>query len=317
MKKHALEQLNIQDLNVLLAVAETGSFRKASAHLTIGQSAVTRRVQKLEDALGVSLFERRRSGARLTNAGVCFVARTRVIVNDLHAAMEQAQSAGVAGNGHLHIGLITSLSRGVVRDVVATFVDRHPNIDICFTQADRGKLLTHLSHRAIDVVIAAGEPNNDNGDSLLLVREDIYLAVSRASTLAGQTRLSWHDVADEMFLVSSKETGPEIHDYIIRRVSDLDQPAKVRRHRVERGGIINLVGLGFGVSLVSDHWRGVSYPNVVFVPIGNPEERVPFSIIWRPENDNPALRRFLSLSRAAAKNALAPVVPSQTHDPSP
>ena len=52
-------------LETVLAVAETGSFRKAGSLLGIDQSAVTRRVQKLEDILGVSLFERSVAGARL------------------------------------------------------------------------------------------------------------------------------------------------------------------------------------------------------------------------------------------------------------
>lgn len=64
---------------------------------------------------------------------------------------------------------------------------------------------------------------------------------------------------------------------------------------------MSLVGLGVGVSIVADHWRGVSYPNVTFVPIGEEGETVPFSLTWRPENDNPALRRFLSLARIEAK----------------
>ena len=78
-----------------------------------------------------------------------------------------------------------------------------------------------------------------------------------------------------------------------------------------------LVGLGFGVSLVADHWRGVSYPNVTFVPVGHEDETVPFSITWRPENDNPALRRFLSLARIEARRSGALSAPSQTPDPSP
>ena len=80
---------------------------------------------------------------------------------------------------------------------------------------------------------------------------------------------------------------------------------------------MNLVGLGLGVSLVADHWRGVSYPGVVFVPIGEEDERVPFSLTWRPENDNPALRRFLSLARAAAKGAFSPAGIARSPDPSP
>ena len=57
---------------------------------------------------------------------------------------------------------------------------------------------------------------------------------------------------------------------------------------------MNLVGLGLGVSLVAEHWCGVSYPGVVFRPVGEEDERVRFSLVWRPENDNPALRRFVA-----------------------
>ena len=80
---------------------------------------------------------------------------------------------------------------------------------------------------------------------------------------------------------------------------------------------MNLVGLGFGVSLVADHWRGVRYPNVAFVPIGDEEEKVPFSLTWRPENDNPALRRFVSLARVHARKAAAGDAASRTRDPLP
>lgn len=80
---------------------------------------------------------------------------------------------------------------------------------------------------------------------------------------------------------------------------------------------MNLVGLGVGVSVVADHWLGVSYPDVTFVRIGEEDETIPFSITWRPENDNPALRRFLSLARIEAKRNGAPCAPSRTPDPSP
>ena len=124
-------------------------------------------------------------------------------------------------------------------------------------------------------------------------------------------------MAGAKFVVSAREPGPEIHDYIVRRVSDLGRRARVERHRLGREGIMNLVGLGLGVSLVADHWRGVGYPGVVFVPIGEKDERVPFSLSWRPENDNPALRRFLSLARAAAKGALSAGVSERRPGPSP
>lgn len=288
-----------------LAVAETGSFRKAAERLSLGQSSVSRRIQQLEDLLGVSLLERRPSGARLTPAGSCFAARARTVLDDLDTATETARSAGIAGNGYLRIGVIASLSKGPLRTVFERFLAAHRNVDLCLYESDRSELLTLLSHRRIDALYAAGEPDEETGDGLVIVHEDIYLAVSADGSFADRERLSWDDVSEARFIVSAREPGPEIHDYIVRRISGLGRKAPVHRHRLGRDGIMELVSLGLGVSLVADHWRGVAYPNVAYVPIGEPGERVPFTLSWRPENDNPALRRFVSLSREVAREEKA------------
>ena len=62
-----------------------------------------------------------------------------------------------------------------------------------------------------------------------------------------------------------------------------------------------LVVLGRGVSLAADHWSGADHPNVALVLIGTDDERVPFTLSWKAENDNPALRRFISISRIVAR----------------
>lgn len=299
------ERLEFQDIKVMLAVAEAGSFRKASQSLGLGQSAITRRIQKLEDALGVSFFERRPSGARLTFAGRSFAERARSIISDLHAAIDAANTAGVGREGQLNLGLIASLSWGALRDVVMEFASKHPDVNMAFIESDRSELLTLLSHRLLDVVMASGEFPLAHGDSALLTNERIYVALSDANPLADQTHLSWDDVRESHFLVSSTEPGPEIHEYLIRRLADLGWRPHVTRHRMGREGVMNLVGLGFGVSLVAEHWCGVSYPGVAFRSVGEEDERVPFSLVWRPDNDNPALRRFVSLARVYAKKAVA------------
>ncbi|WP_300057441.1 LysR substrate-binding domain-containing protein [uncultured Roseobacter sp.] len=294
-------RLETRQIEHFLAVAETGSFRKAAASLNIGQSAVSRRIQRLEELLGVSLFERRPNGARLTQAGACFASRSRAILDDVDAAMENARTAATGGNGNLRIGLIASVSKGAMREVLQAFLTDHPSVDVTFVATNRSELLTHLSRRRIDAFYAAGEPTEELGDGVILTRERVFLAVPADGVLAEEHRLSWNDVLDERFVVPAREPGPEIHDYIIRRVSGLGHAADVRRHRLGREGIMTIVGLGLGVSLVADHWRGVSYPNVVFIPVGDDEETVPFTLTWRPDNDNPALRRFISLARIEAK----------------
>jgi len=286
-----------------MIVGEVGSFRKAAASLGVGQSAITRRVQKLEEILGVSLFERNPTGARLTIAGWNFTARSRVMLKDLRCAMRSAQCAGTGINGQLRLGLIASLSKGLLRDVVGEFMARHPDVRMKFVECDRSELLTMLSHRLIDVMFAAGAPPSEHGDMALISEEPIFFAVSQRHPLTTRLCVGWNDVEDQIFLTSSEEPGPEIREYMIARTGGLGRRPRMIEHRMDREGIMNLVGLGFGVSLVADHWRGTSYPSVEFLPVTNDgkPECIPFSLTWRPENDNPALRRFLSLARSHSK----------------
>lgn len=84
---------------------------------------------------------------------------------------------------------------------------------------------------------------------------------------------------------------------------------------VSKEALMNLVGMGCGVALTSNVSIGVTYPGVTFVPING--EFLPCMLVWSPENDNPALRRFVSLAKVLAKQELARGAPSQTRDPSP
>ncbi|WP_367575721.1 LysR family transcriptional regulator [Pelagibius litoralis] len=119
----------MRDIQIMLGVAEAGSFRRAAKCLNIGQSAVTRRIQKLEEALGVSLFERRTTGARLTYAGWSFAQRARSL------AIDAAHTAGRGRNGRLKIGLIASLSYGAFREVLLAYKSSHPQVELTFRAA--------------------------------------------------------------------------------------------------------------------------------------------------------------------------------------
>jgi hypothetical protein len=70
---------------------------------------------------------------------------------------------------------------------------------------------------------------------------------------AQRNRLAWNDISEAVFVVSAREPGPEVHEYILRRISGLGRTTRVRRHWL--GARVSLVGLGLGVRLVTDHWR--------------------------------------------------------------
>ena len=85
--------IDLRNLRHFVATAENGSFRRAANVLHMQQSSVSRAVRQLEDALGVSLFERRVSGAQLTDAG-------HRLLRDVRPALEQLELARKASGEH-------------------------------------------------------------------------------------------------------------------------------------------------------------------------------------------------------------------------
>ena len=114
--------------------------------------------------------------------------------------------------------------------------------------------------------------------------------------------LRWDQLAAEVFVVSKMGPGPEIEDIVMRHLSELGRRPIIEPRPVQRGG---LVSLGIGITLVGTAEASITYPDVAFRPLV--DEILPFSAVWMANNDNPALRRFLSLAQAQMRTQTSPV----------
>lgn len=77
--------------------------------------------------------------------------------------------------------------------------------------------------------------------------------------------------------------------------------SNIHLHHVSREGLLGLVAAGYGVAVVSEATCGVAYPGVVFRRIREKDSSLPVRMAWVAENDNPAMRRFLSHVRMTLK----------------
>ena len=167
--------------------------------------------------------------------------------------------------------------------------------------------------KELDLAIVTGSRSSPDYESAIFWFEDVFAALAGQHPLARQRRVQLSSLAAERFLVTRHPPGPEIYDWIISRLSGLGSRPIVEEQAVGRDTLLSLVGLGFGVTLASSAETTISYPNVSFVKLDG--ERLPFSFVWLPTNDNPALRRFLSGARVLSSRWLAG--PSRTPDLSP
>jgi DNA-binding transcriptional LysR family regulator len=298
--------VKLVSISQALLVAEHLSFSRAAQILGVRQSAVSRRVRELEDKLGVSLFERDASGVRLTEAGRRFLERSRTALAEIDHAVKCAANAGCGVEGAVRIGILSSLSCGFVRDLLRAFHETHPAIAIDVVEGSASEHLARVSERLVDVAFLTGRPSASHCDTAVLWEARVFAALPERHRLADQDEVGWDALKNERFIVSRDAPGPEIHDYVVRRVAELGHSPCVDRFGVGRETLMHLVALGFGISFVSEAGTATRYPDVVFRPFATAEDVLPYSAVWLPGNDNPALRRLLSLARSMSQGRTVP-----------
>jgi DNA-binding transcriptional LysR family regulator len=285
-------------------VSEQLGLRRAAAVLGKSQSSVSQRIRALEEELGVSLFERHSGGVRTTLAGRRFVALARSALADLDYAVRSAGNAGRGDEGYLRIGIFSSIASLFLRELLDEFMSLHPTIEVDVIEGAPREHIQRVRDRRLDVAFVTGLPDAAGCDVGQFWSERVFVVLPHDHALAARVAIPWSALTAERFIVSREEPGPEIHDYVIRHLAALGHHPSISQFAVGRDNLMHLVGLGFGLSLTSEATIAAQYPGVVFRPMEDGDNILPFSAIWSPDNDNPALRRLLSSARTMARNSL-------------
>lgn len=307
-KPRPSRQPDLEDLRAFVAVAEASGFRRASKASGLKQSVLSRRVRSLEDALGASLFERTRDGVKLTYAGSRFIRKVRMVFSEWNSAIRAVRSAGSVTEGCIKVGTVASIASGFLNHLFRDWRTAHEGVALEFEAALPQENVARVVARQIDVAVVTGTPSIDNIEIATLWREDVFAALPARHPLAGVSAIDLEQLHADRFLVTRHPPGPEIYDWIISRLSGLGVSPTVEEQSVGCDTLLSMVGLGFGVTLASSAETSIGYPDVSFVRVRG--EQLPFSFVWSPTNDNPALRRFLSEARALSRRW--PDEPSRT-----
>ena len=131
--------------------------------------------------------------------------------------------------------------------------------------------------------------------------ERIFVVLPENHALRGRKEIEWQDLRNEHLIVRQCERDPALCERLTKRLTDRDHNPNVEKLNVGRETLMHLVALGLGVGLTSEATIATPFPKVVFRPIAGDDELLQFCAAWLPHNDNPTLRRFLSLARTMAR----------------
>lgn len=202
MNYHA-HPFTLRQLQYVVAVAETLSFRKAAENCHVSQPSLSAQLAQLEAAIGVRLFERDRRRVLLTSAGALLVDRARRLLVDTAQLIDAAKRAGNALAGKLNVGVIPTIAPYLLPSVTPAVRNKYPSLTLLWTEDKTDLLIRGLEAGTLDAAVVALEAKlGGNIESETIARDPFVLVTAAGHRLGikGQP-LSAADLRDEDVLL--------------------------------------------------------------------------------------------------------------------
>ena len=205
--------MELRHLTTFVAVAEQGSFTRASERLHVVQSAVSAGVRNLERELGTPLFDRTTHRVELTDAGRALLPEARATLAAARMAREAVDQVrgGLRGTVTLGILQVDALGTVNIARLLAAFRDEHPDVELHVRHASSAEMAAQVRDGSLDLAFVALPARRATGLQLTaLRREPMPLAVHDGHRLAGRVDVELASIADETFADCPPDWGTRI-----------------------------------------------------------------------------------------------------------
>lgn len=193
--------MTLTQLSYMIAVAKAGNFTVAAEEVFVTQPTLSMQIQKLEDELGVKIFNRTKKPIRLTKVGEQILIQARKIIAEAKR-MEDivAQEKGVVG-GEFKLGIIPTVMPTLLPMFLNTFVKKYPKVNLKIEELTTDTIISHLKEGRLDAGIAATPLKYDSIEERPLYYEPFVGYIPPSHRLASIDQLSQEDLEDESILV--------------------------------------------------------------------------------------------------------------------
>jgi len=173
--------LDLRHIRSFIAVYEEGSINRAATRLHCAQPSLSLQLRNLEDSLSVELFERHARGARPTAAAIRFYEHCLSILGEVESAEQHMRDWAREVAGALTVGLIPTVTKSVLPQVLPDYTERLPNVDIRVVEAFSGTLTDWVVSGELDFAIVT-EPPSHEGLALRALSAEPLALVSGAKS---------------------------------------------------------------------------------------------------------------------------------------
>ncbi len=273
------------DYRCVIALHEEGNFARAAVVVGISQPALTGRLRRIEDQLGVRLFERGRRGAHPTPAGHAFAQAAREIVHMTEQAVDAARDADRGLGQFLSVGMTQIAATQIVVPVLAAFRMENPYARLRLLEANSATLEAQVEENRIDVAF---------------LHPPIHLAGLSELTLMSQKAAKYdartYRGATPPAIRYTRKDAPVIVAEIDRKNPETaDRPALVEANTVLGAAVLSQAG--YGPFFAPTDWPNPFGADEIAAGGQGADMELGTSVVWRSLDRRPMVRALLDVCR--------------------
>ncbi|WMW43319.1 LysR family transcriptional regulator [Bacillus subtilis] len=266
-----------EQLEYFQTLARMQHVTKAAKSLSITQPALSRSIARLENHLGVPLFDRQGRSISLNQYGHIFLRRVQAMMKEYTEGKEEIQTLLKPDQGVVSLGFLHTLGTTLVPDLIGSFQQEYPNIAFQLKQNHSYWLLERLKSGDLDLCLLASIKPENPIQWIKLWSEELFVFVPNDHPLASRESITLNEIAGERFILLKK-------GYALRMtVDELFEKANIQPNIMfegeEAATAAGFVAAGLGISILPD-LKGLDQSKITKIRVSWPECQRVIGIAW-------------------------------------
>jgi len=271
--------MTLRDLEYLVAVADLLHFGKAADLCHVSQPTLSMQLRKLEDELGVALFERTNRQVLVTPVGERIVEQARTALREAKMIEAIARTARDPFAGELKLGAFPTLAPYLLPVVVPAISAAYPNLKLLLVEEKSETLLKQVAEGRVDAALLALPIPDDQLEVTPLFDDPFRLAVPAAHRLANRHEVSRADIKGEPLLLL--EEGHCLRYQALELCSAAGSSEYDGFRATSLETLRQMVAAGVGVTVVPELAVREDAGGVRYIPFEGEPPRRTIGIVWR------------------------------------
>lgn len=259
--------MELRQLEYFQAVSRLNSITKAADQFRIAQPSVTVAIKKLEEELGVKLFDRGQRQISLTSEGRIFLQRIEDILNRLHDSVKEMQDYRLLYKGSIKIGITPIIGAMLFPYIFDKFCKVYPQFELTFIEGGSLFIRNQLEQGEIDIGILIVTNASSHLDTVPVATRQVLVCLPQDHPLGSLPEIPFAELREYSFILFKEDTYSR--QMILEECAKYEFTPNIIFSSRQIETILSLVEQGIGISFLPDAIVG-KHSYIVSRPLANP-----------------------------------------------